>query len=135
MASRGSTYRVPLADTRRRMRARGDQSLQPLIARISARASEADLSTGRFGFLPVNRAIAFDGGSFEPVSELNDLIEFVGRQTNPDKYYYPPRNPISGRPDFLFHLPASHVLRLDVLSLDLHRSEAAFLMYYLGHLF
>lgn len=93
------------------------------------------MATDRFGFLPVNRAVNFTGGRIEPVPGLEALIDevrFATRQDDGYSWIYGPPDS-TGTPAFLFQMPASHALTLDAASG--RSADAAFIMYFLGHLF
>lgn len=113
--------------------------------------------TDSFGFLPVNRLIKFDEGSFAPLVDLAAKIKAVTAATHPDGHYYPPQQvtvsqrmvpqadapdsekevPGSRRAAFLYKLPTSHTVTLDAAPVgsDFRMGDGAFLIYFLGHMF
>jgi hypothetical protein len=115
------------------------------------------------GFLPVREAVVFQGGRFEPVVDLPQLLSVVREMTNNDYFVYPPtiyeqtasysdketntlvwpddpqwsEVPKTRRPALLHRLPASHFLLLDQPSAsgDLRSADGAFLLHALGYVF
>lgn len=107
------------------------------------------------GFLPVNEALHFAGGRFEPIPNLAEVFVHVAEVTNADHFVYPPtvytakgssfnkdeaswtEVPKTKRPVLLHRLPPSHFLRLDERPAngDLRSADGAFLNYAVGYVF
>lgn len=107
------------------------------------------------GFLPINDALHFTGGRFEPVPDLAGLILNVAEFTNADHFVYPPtihkvttgsfepskatwtEVPKTSRPAHLHRLPPSHFLHIDSLPVNanLRSEDGAFLIYAAGYVF
>jgi hypothetical protein len=100
----------------------------------------------RFGFLPVNRRIEFNGGTVEPLPQLAQLIPDVWAMTHRDGHVYPPtennralnvippRGNAVTRPALLHGLPASHTLTVSgsVVDPSPRGGDAAFLIHFVG---
>lgn len=109
--------------------------------------------TFRFGFLLTDCSFKFNGGSIEPLPDFDKRLAAVLPLENPDDgFAYPDmvqrtrwpvgredlKEKIAGtrRPEHLWKLPASHVLRLSSRSKrDLEREDAWFLINLLAYLF
>lgn len=46
----------------------------------------------RFGFLPCDWSIKFDGGDISPIPEIYKIRRAVEKHTNQDGFLYPPRS-------------------------------------------
>lgn len=107
----------------------------------------------RFGFLPCDWTVKFDGGDISPIPEIYKVRRWVEKYTNKDGFLYPPRSytarlhprtkrrlrKIAGseRPAFLHPVPPSHELSLAarIKQEDLRKGPGAFLMHLLAYLF
>jgi hypothetical protein len=99
-----------------------------------------------FGFLPVNRAIQFNGGAIDPLPDVGQLVDNVWTRTHHDGHVYPPIHadhavhvspPKGGavdRPALLHGLPASHTLTVSGPMVDPspRNGDTAFLMHFVG---
>lgn len=101
----------------------------------------------RFGFLPYQDAIVFDGGRVSPVAEYDKVLAWVDEYTHEDGFLYPPLTrkvresgeqvPRTERPALLHHVPASHELLLYANDMkdNLRRGPGAFVIQLLAYLF
>src|SRR6266516_2433391 len=109
--------------------------------------------TDRFGYLPVDAEIPFEGGRIEPLKDFADSITRVVKYTHPDGYIYPPtihtrthkpgwkrdrKVPQSERPALLHTLPPTHALILDqdfANEEEARYSTAGFVVHFVGFLY
>jgi hypothetical protein len=100
----------------------------------------------RFGFLDKKVTYRFSGGQVAPVPEFDGAEKWVALYRNKDGFLYPPTGrcqdiegktlPNTERPAHLFHLPASHELRLDCdpPATDRHRAPASLIIHLVAYL-
>src|SRR2546425_2333073 len=104
-------------------------------------------SVDRFGFLPYQDAIVFDGGRVSPVAEYDKVLACVDEHTHEDGFLCPPLErrinesgeqvPRTERPAHLHHVPASHELLLyaNGTKEDLWKGPGAFVIHLLAYRF
>lgn len=111
------------------------------------------MKTDRFGFLPCDWTLKFDGGEISPIREITKVRKRVEKLTNPDGFLYAPHSyrvtlnprtqkrsrkvPGTDRPALLHPVPPSHQLDLtDSMSQEeLRRGAGGFLIHLLAYLF
>ncbi len=107
----------------------------------------------RFGFLPCDWSIKFDGGDISPIPEIYKIRKAVEKNTNQDGFLYPPRSwrvrleprtsrrlgkiPGSERPALLHPVAPSHELSLTARlnQKELRNGPGGFLIHLLAYLF
>jgi len=125
-------------------------------------SESAGTVTDKFGFLPINRGVIFDGGQIRPVPDLAEIIERAEKATHEDGFVDPPITvkrtapffdekwrkipeeevewkevPGSQRAGFLHRFPASHEIeiRSSRSKDDLRKSDLALLIHFIGYIF
>jgi hypothetical protein len=107
----------------------------------------------RFGFLPCDWTIKFNGGEISPIPDIYKVRKRVEKCANPDGFLYPPHSYTvrlhprtnkrlrkvhgSDRPALLHPVPPSHELGLtaSVTQEELRKGPGAFLIHLLAYLF